>query len=352
VETTAGRSARAEAARGLDRLPQRIFVFRLLGMGLGGLCIAAVLFETGAPPAIWALCGFTALLWPHVALRTARRSRAPYRAELRNLLLDSAQAGFWVALMQFNLLPSVLLFTLVTVDKISTGIPRLWLWSLPVFAVGVLGGGLATGFALRPETSLTVMLVSLPMLVIHTIAVSLASNRMVQQIRRKNRQLDQLSRTDSLTGLHVRRHWQSLADDALRLHRDTGTPATLLLLDIDHFKASNDRHGHSVGDEVLRAVADAIRGNLRNGDEAGRYGGDEFGVVLPATRPADATQVAETIQRAIRGIGVDAAPAERISASIGIAPARAGHASLEQWIEEADAALYRAKRGGRDRIES
>lgn len=352
METTADRSGRVEPPRGLDRLPQRTFVFRLLGMGLGGLCIAAVLRETGAPPAIWTLCGFTALLWPHLALWTARRSRAPYRAELRNLLLDSAQAGFWVALMQFNLLPSVLLFTLVTVDKISTGIPRLWLWSLPAFAIGVLCGGMATGFALRLETSLSVMLVSLPMLVIHTIAVSLASSRMLQQIRRKNRQLDELSRTDSLTGLHVRRHWQTLADAALGRHRDAATPATLLLLDIDHFKASNDRHGHSVGDEVLRAVAGAIRGNLRAGDEAGRYGGDEFGVVLPATSLADATRLAEAIQRDIRRIGLDALPAERVSASIGIASARAAHASLEQWIDEADAALYRAKRGGRDRIES
>ena len=352
METTAGRSSRVEPPRGLDRLPQRTFVFRLLGMGLGGLCIAAVLRETGASAATWALCGFTALLWPHLALWTARRSAKPYRAELRNLLLDSAQAGVWVAMMQFNLLPSVLLFTLVTVDKISTGIPRLWLWSLPAFAVGVLCGGIATGFALRLETSLPVMLVSLPMLVIHTIAVSLASNRMVQQIRRKNRQLDELSRTDSLTGLHVRRHWQSLAGRALRLRKEEGVPATLLLLDIDHFKASNDRHGHSVGDEVLRAVAGAIRSNVREIDDVGRYGGDEFGVVLPATLPADATRVAETIQRDIRRIGLEALPAERISASIGIAPARDGHASLEQWIDEADAALYRAKRGGRDRIEA
>ncbi|TYT27242.1 diguanylate cyclase [Luteimonas viscosa] len=352
VQTNSGRSGRAPAPHGFDRLPQRTYVFRLLGMGLGALCIAAVLRENGASPLVWSLCAFTGLVWPHLALLVARSSASPYRAELRNLLLDSAQTGFWVAMMQFNLLPSVLLFTLVTVDKISTGIPRLWLWSLPVFAAGLLLGGLATGFAVRPDTSTTVMLVALPMLLIHSIAVSLASNRMVQQIRQKNRLLDELSRTDSLTGLHVRRHWQALADRALHLRQTEGIPATLLLLDIDHFKAANDRHGHAVGDDVLRAVAEAIRAGLRESDDAGRYGGDEFGIVLHATPPGDARLVAEAIRREIRRIGVAEMGDSRITASIGMAPAHGGHDSLEQWIEEADAALYRAKRGGRDRIES
>src|SRR5690606_22162546 len=226
------------AQRGMDRLPWITYRFRLLGMGLGGVCIGAVLHENGAAPPVWALLAFTALLWPHLALLIARRSTSPYRAERRNLLLDSAQTGFWVAMMQFNLLPSVLLFTLVTVDKISSGIPRLWLWSLPAFAAGLLCGALATGFAVRLDTSMTVLLLSMPVLTIHTIAVALASNRMGQKIRDKNRLLDELSRTDSLTGLHVRRYWLEQADRALRRHRDEGAPMALLLLDIDHFKVA------------------------------------------------------------------------------------------------------------------
>ena len=351
MQTAVGRPDRARQAHGIDRLPQRTFLFRLLGMGLGALCIASVLRENGASAPVWALCAFTGLLWPHLALFVARRSVSPYRTELGNLLLDSALAGFWVAMMQFNLLPSVLLFTLVTVDKISTGIPRLWLWSLPVFAVGLLSGGFATGFAVRAPTSTAVLVACLPMLMIHTISVSLAGNRLVQQVRHKNRLLDELSRTDSLTGLYVRRHWQSLADRALRLRQAEGIPATLLLLDVDHFKSANDRHGHSVGDDVLRAVAEAIRAGLRETDDAGRYGGDEFGVVLHATPPSDARLVAESIQREVRRIAVDGAPEATVTVSIGIAAADGRHGTLEEWIEDADVALYRAKRGGRDRIE-
>lgn len=194
------------------------------------------------------------------------------------------------------------------------------------------------------------MLACMPMLMIHTISVSLATSRLVQQVRHKNRMLDELSRVDSLTGLYVRRHWQGLAEEALRLRQAEGIPATLLLLDIDHFKVANDHHGHSVGDDVLRAVADAIRAGLRETDVAGRYGGDEFGIVLHATPLADARLVAEAIQRAIRRIALASAPATRVTASIGMAPAEGRHGLLEQWIDEADAALYRAKHAGRDRI--
>src|SRR5690606_23725532 len=228
----------------------------------------------------------------------------------------------------------------------------LWLSSLPAFAAGLLCGALATGLAVRPETSMAVLLLSMPVLTIHTIAVALASNRMGQKIRDKNRLLDELSRTDSLTGLHVRRHWLELAGRALRRHRDERVPMTLLLLDIDHFKVANDRHGHSVGDEVLRTVATAIRSGLRESDVAGRYGGDEFGVLLRGTTPDQARALAEAILDAIRQSGVANLPDTRITASIGMAPARSTHATVEHWIDEADAALYRAKRAGRDRIGS
>lgn len=339
-----------DASAGLDRLPRRIFRFRMLGMGLAMLCIAAVLYENGASLPVWGLCAFSGLLWPHLALHVAQRSRSPYRAELRNLLIDSTIAGAWVGLMQFNLLPSVLLLTLVTVDKISTGVPRLWLWSLPVAGVGVLCGSAATGFGFRPDTSTAVLIAALPMLVIHTIAVSLASNRLVRQVREKNRLLDRLSRTDSLTGLHVRRHWLELAGRTLQQHHAGGEPATLLMLDVDHFKRSNDHHGHSAGDEVLRAVADVIRARLGSHAHAGRYGGDEFGVVLPGADTRLAQSVADDILRGVRSVALNGVPDARITVSIGMAQADRRHGSAKDWIKAADAALYRAKHAGRDRI--
>lgn len=330
------------------RFPDRIYRYRMLGMGLGGLCIAAVLYEQQASTAHWAAAVFTCLLWPHLAWWLARRNADPFRSELRNLLLDSAQAGLWVSLLHFNLLPSVLLLTLVTVDKISTGVPRLWLWSMPAVAAGVLLGGLSTGFAFEPESSMTVVLASLPMLLIHTLAVSLGSSRLVQRIREKNRQLDALSRIDGLTGLDARRHWQHNVAAALRRHQAEGTPATPLMLDIDHFKATNDRHGHSTGDTLLQQVALIVRSHLRAGDAAGRYGGDEFGVVLAGADLVQAQAWAESVLAEVRRSARSGPGGGTCTISIGLAVVAPDHLEPAHWIDAADAALYRAKGSGRD----
>lgn len=231
----------------------------MLGMGLAALPIGMVLLENQAGAGHWGFLLFTTILWPQLALWLALRHREPFRGEIRNLLLDSILAGMWVPLMAFNLLPSVMLVTLATVDKISTGIDRLWYWSLPLMLAGGIAAGLATGFELQPVTSMAVMIACLPMLLIHSIAVSQASYRLVRKVKRQNRQLDELSRRDTLTGLDSRRHWQERASALLEQCAATGDPATLLMIDIDHFKAINDRHGHAAGDDVLRATADVIR---------------------------------------------------------------------------------------------
>lgn len=352
-DTTPGAAGLADVAQErLARMPRQVYPLRILGMGLGGLPLAAVLHENSAGPVAWAWLGFTALLWPHLALLLSLRSVHPHRAEVRNLLFDSALAGMWVPLMHFNLLPSVLLLTLATVDKISTGVPRLWLQSLPLVVAGMVLGSVVTGLAFQPASSMPVIIACLPMLLIHTIAVSLAANRMIARIREQNRQLDQLHRIDALTGLAGRRHWQQRAEAALARHREDGAPASLLMVDIDRFKEINDQYGHASGDDVLRLVAGVLRRRLGEHDSGGRFGGDEFAVILAGVGAEHARQVAEGMRRDVEAAAV-ALPhlaGLRCSVSIGVAEAEAAHPAVRQWLEAADGALYGAKHAGRNRV--
>lgn len=332
------------------QLSRRVYPLRMLGMGLGGLVVGTVLWEQQAGWGPWAWMAFVSFLWPHVAYQLSRLSGEPYHAEIRNLLLDSALVTTLVPLMHFNLLPSVLLITLTVVDKITTGIRGLWLRSLPGMAVGMLAGGAFTGFEWAPTTSMPVIIACLPVMALHTLSVSMVSYQLIRQSARHNQMLDELRRVDALTGLFGRGHWQEQAEAALRRHHASNEPACMLMLDIDHFKEINDAHGHTVGDEVIRALAHVVRGNVRAGDCAGRYGGDEFAIVLPGMLAKDALAIAHRIREQTEGVRLRSLPGVRITSSIGVAPADHRHSNLRAWIDAADAALYAAKNGGRNRV--
>lgn len=336
--------------RELARLPRRTYPLRILGMALGGLPMAAVLYESSAPLPVWAVLVCSALLWPHLAYWIALRSADPYRAEIRNLLIDSAIAGAWVPLMNFNLLPSTLILTLTTVDKISTGVRSLWLRSMPGLLLAGLATAAITGFAFEPATSMLVLMACLPVLLIHTIAVSLGSYRLIRKVSAQNTELDRLRRIDSLTGLSGRGDWEEHAERLLQARAGSAAPACLLLIDIDDFKQVNDQHGHAAGDEVLRAVATRLQTMLRPQDRAGRLGGDEFVVLLPDTGEAEAGLVAERLRNAIEQLRLREYPGLHTTISVGLSGTRTVPASLHEWLKEADAALYRAKAAGRNRV--
>lgn len=340
----------AVSQRDARRLPRRIYPYRILGMGLGGVAIASVLYQNHASLAVWGLLAFTALVWPHLAYLLASRSRTPYRVETLSLLIDSALAGAWVPLLHFNLLPSMLLVTLTTVDKISTGISGLWLRSIPGLLLGGIGAALIGGLHFDPATRMPVLLACLPLLLIHTISVSLGSYRLIRRISEQNQQLDRLRRTDSLTGLHGRAYWREQAEKALQRSAAGAMSTFALMIDIDRFKQVNDRHGHGAGDELMREIATAIAGNIRVEDAAGRLGGDEFAVLLRDTDASVAAHAAERIRDAVERLDLRHLPDVRPSISIGLAAARPEHATLQAWLNDADAALYRAKALGRNRI--
>jgi diguanylate cyclase (GGDEF)-like protein len=165
------------------------------------------------------------------------------------------------------------------------------------------------------------------------------------------------SRADSKTGLLNAATWErESATEVARAVR-TGSPLAVALLDIDRFKAVNDTHGHLVGDQVLREIANTLNSLLRDYDLAGRWGGEEFSVLLPQTRAVDAFRIAERVRASIAALNIlvpATAGAERVQVtiSIGVAALDAGsRRQLAELIAAADAALYRAKACGRDQVQ-
>lgn len=131
--------------------------------------------------------------------------------------------------------------------------------------------------------------------------------------------------------------------------RRSGQPVSVLMIDADHFKRINDTLGHVMGDRVLVALSHVIHSVCRTADLAGRYGGEEFAILLPATPMVTAQAVAERLRRAVEIEVMQVAGLEKaVTVSIGIATAEAGLTPVEQLIEQADAAMYAAKRAGRN----
>ena len=338
------------SARARDALPRIVWRYRTGGMAFGALAIAAVLLEQDAGPLRWAFCAFTGFAWPHLALWLARRSRSPFAAEQRNLVFDSVLSAAWVPLLHFNLLPSVLLLALPAADKINSDVPGLLRRTVLPAAAALLAAALATGFAFEPASSVPVILACLPMLLVHTMMVSRQRAQLMRKLISRNEALGRLSQTDMVTGLSLRGHWEQAASSVLRQVHAQRLPAVLMLVDVDGFKQANDDHGHVAGDALLRAAGGLLLDALRPGDAAGRYGGDEFAIVLPGTTPAEAERIGEAYRIAIQGLALDQAPGLAFSVSIGLAAAGPSHHRIEDWIHSADRALYEAKRGGRNRV--
>ena len=156
---------------------------------------------------------------------------------------------------------------------------------------------------------------------------------------------------DSLTGLFNRTAFFEAFGRELAAAEREGTPLAVLMTDLDHFKSINDRHGHQAGDMVLRESARRLRGALRAFDIAGRYGGEEFVVVAPRCGLEDAQALAERLRTSICETPMDApAGLIRVTMSVGVA-ATAGAREPATLLGLADEALYRAKHGGRNKVE-
>lgn len=166
-----------------------------------------------------------------------------------------------------------------------------------------------------------------------------------------HQQLKAAARTDSKTGLLNAAAWQREADAEIVRAQRSDEPVALLLIDVDHFKKVNDTHGHLVGDDVLRGLASELRQQVRETDVVGRFGGEEFVILLPKTAPEEALRIADRVRR---GVGVVQVLAENtavsVTISVGVAVLGVHGRDLFELLAAADLALYRAKKTGRDRV--
>jgi two-component system, cell cycle response regulator len=165
-------------------------------------------------------------------------------------------------------------------------------------------------------------------------------------IAEMNQRLAELATTDGLTGIKNHRHFRDSLDTALSLAIRKSIPLSVIMLDIDHFKAINDAHGHAAGDDVLRTVAKILRENTRDHDEVARYGGEEFSILLPMTDASGGLALAERLREAIADYPW---PLQPVTASLGVAtvPGRP-HPRGGSLLEQADRALYHSKEKGRN----
>ncbi len=176
----------------------------------------------------------------------------------------------------------------------------------------------------------------------------IAVNRVA--LKNANQTLEKLSITDQMTQLYNRGHWETCLQQEFNRFARSHEPVTLVMFDIDHFKKVNDTYGHQPGDEVIRVVAREVCDVKRNVDIAGRYGGEEFGVLLIGSSGENAMLFAERLRQRIESKVVKTSEHEiRFTISLGIAELHDGLESYTDLIKQADAALYASKHHGRNR---
>lgn len=334
--------------------------------------VGAHLVSKGAGPVAWILAGLQFLLYPQLLYLIASRASQPRAAEIRNLLLDGFCFGIWAAALGFPIWITFIFLVTVTVN-LTVFLGRRGFWRA---AAAMVAGALPTWFALAPgfspetgwpATLLSILTVSVYVMIVAENAYArarslqearaqlrereLALKQQLEEINGLQSQLREQAYRDPLTGLYNRRYFDpSLLRELARCARE-GQPLSLVMIDLDHFKQINDGYGHQAGDEVLRVLSRLLQQQVRASDIACRFGGEEFLVLLPSATPQVAGERVDEWRRAFAACAVKSGEREvHATLSAGVAGFPVHALTPEELLRRADAALYRAKTSGRNRV--
>jgi len=240
--------------------------------------------------------------------------------------------------------------SMMTMNNVAAGGKRLFLRGLLAQAAGTAVAWGLFGVKFNPNVSLSQVYTCLPMLTLYPMAIGMVCYQLAIKLSEHKRALSALSRIDSLTGLLNHGSWKDLLNLKFHKCQQQSSHATIALIDIDHFKQINDTYGHIVGDAVLRQLSQELRLHLRENDLAGRYGGDEFCVILPQMPLEEAAKVMERMRETFGNYRNAQIPELRVSLSIGLADFQPLFSDAAMWLNAADRALYTAKETGRNRV--
>ena len=329
-------------------------------------------WSKGYSPLLWVLVTIQLLVYPHLAYQVARRSAHTRKAEINNLTLDSLMFGMLSAALHFPLWITFTVYIASTLNlSFSLGVPGL-LRANFAFCVGVLLIGLMMGWHVSPETAWPVTAICVIANAAYIVSIGLAAFVRSRQLKKARQALHERENTlkhqlaeirdlqeklqeqavrDPLTGLYNRRFLDNIASRELARCEREGLHLSIMMIDVDHFKAVNDTYGHPGGDEVLKGLAALLLENVRVVDVACRFGGEEFLLMLPGMPPQHALERAEQCRAAFASTQINVeGRMVRATISVGIAVYPLHGQTLADLTRCADVALYQAKEGGRNRV--
>jgi diguanylate cyclase (GGDEF)-like protein len=280
------------------------------------------------------------LTYPHalITIVLVLAAYATVGAQRADTLILVAQT---IVLAMFRLKPSqVLSLGIVATALLGACILGLTLMAPTRYAP-------ASGWAHFVVAGSTLLLLSLVGKWISDIRVRIG--RQARELEEAVRTVQQMATTDMLTGALNRRMLTELTEAEMKLSERSGAPLCVALIDLDHFKHINDQHGHAAGDVVLKALTQTAHTQLRQVDKFGRWGGEEFLLMLPRIVERDAHAAVERLRLVIESLHYNEVPGLRVTFSSGVAQYQPGE-SIERLIERADEALYEAKQSGRNRV--